>query len=107
MNDHAQAVSDACPLVRMFAGVSPGDPLAFFRHDIQRPSRPEFEAILTGSSTEPAILVSLSASNMRAGHPFKAVLVQPMRLISIELLPEGTLFEGHVTKTVDYSQFKP
>lgn len=60
----------------------------------------EFGTISAGSNAELALLAALSASKTRAGYPFKAVLVQPMRLSSGEVLPEGTIFEGHVTKSI-------
>jgi hypothetical protein len=63
-------------------------------------SRSGFETISTGSNARLALLTTLSASKSRAGDPFEAVLVQPMRLDTGQLLPEGTVFEGHVTGRV-------
>lgn len=60
----------------------------------------KIKTISAGSNAELALMDALSASKTRAGHVFKALLVQPMRLNSGELLPEGTVFEGTVTQSV-------
>ncbi len=60
----------------------------------------EIETVSAGSNAKLALLDTLSASRSRAGDPFKALLVEPIRLDSGALLPEGTVFEGHVTKSV-------
>lgn len=60
----------------------------------------QFKTISAGSNAELALMDTLSASKTRAGHTFKGLLVQPMRLNSGELLPEGTVFEGQVTKSI-------
>ncbi len=60
----------------------------------------EIETVSAGSNVKLALLGTLSASKSREGDPFKALLVKPIRLDSGTLLPEGTVFEGHVTKSV-------
>ncbi len=57
------------------------------------------ETLQAGTEANLALLSALSASKNRAGDPFKALLVKPLRLNSGEMLPEGTVFEGHVTKS--------
>jgi hypothetical protein len=63
-------------------------------------SLPGIETLAAGRETKLALLVSLSASKNRAGDPFKAMLAAPLRLSSGEILPQGSLFEGHVRKSI-------
>jgi hypothetical protein len=58
------------------------------------------KTLQAGTEANLALFNTLSASKSRAGDQFKALLVQPMRLNSGELLPEGTVFEGHITRSV-------
>jgi len=58
------------------------------------------ETLQAGTEAKLALLSTLSASKSRAGDPFQALLVKPLRLNSGEILPEGTVFEGHVTKSI-------
>jgi hypothetical protein len=56
---------------------------------------------LTGGTHGRLILLSrLSASRNRAGDVFQARLVEPVRLSSTVVLPEGALYEGRVVKSV-------
>jgi hypothetical protein len=52
-----------------------------------------------GAETKLALLGKLSASKSRPGDSFKAILAEPLRLNSGEILPEGSLFEGSVRKS--------
>lgn len=58
------------------------------------------KAISAGTKAELVLLDALSASKSRVGEPFKALLMQPLRLNSDQILPEGSVFEGRVTKRV-------
>lgn len=58
------------------------------------------ETLSTGSKAKLALTSPLTASKSRAGDRFEAILEQPMRLKSDVVLPEGTVFEGRVTKSV-------
>lgn len=58
------------------------------------------KTLSAGGHAKVALLSPLSASKSRAGDPFKALLEEPLRLDSGGILPEGTVFEGHVTKSV-------
>ncbi len=65
------------------------------------PSRAALAEIKTasaGTKAKLALLGSLSASKSRAGETFKALLIEPLRLNSGVMLPEGTVFEGLVAK---------
>lgn len=53
-----------------------------------------------GSRAKAALLDPLNASKSRAGDPLKALLEEPLSLNSGQVLPEGTIFEGHVTKSI-------
>lgn len=58
------------------------------------------ETLSAGSKAKLALLGTLSASKSRAGDHFKALLEEPIRLDSGQILPEGTIFEGRVTRSV-------
>lgn len=58
------------------------------------------ETLTTGSHAKLALMDALSASKSRVGAPFEAILEEPVRLNSGDILPEGTIFEGHVTKSI-------
>lgn len=58
------------------------------------------QTLKAGTEAKLALLSRLSASKSRAGDPFKALLVKPLRLKSGAMLPEGTVFEGRVTRSV-------
>ncbi|MGA8184953.1 MAG: hypothetical protein WB819_15075 [Terriglobia bacterium] len=60
---------------------------------------PGIEALAAGTETKLALVDRLSASRSRPGDPFKAILAEPLRLSSGEIVPEGTLFEGRVGKS--------
>lgn len=65
------------------------------------PARAEPSSIKTvdaGTEAQLALLGRLSASKSRTGEAFKALLIEPLRLNSDLLIPEGTVFEGRVTK---------
>jgi hypothetical protein len=49
-----------------------------------------------GTEARLALLGSLSSSKSRAGDSFQALLIEPVRLNSDLLLPQGTVFEGRV-----------
>lgn len=57
-------------------------------------------SLAAGSQAELVLLGPLSASKSHTGDPFKALLMQPLRLNSRQVLPEGAVFEGRVTKSV-------
>ncbi len=57
------------------------------------------EALAAGTETKLALLDRLSASSSRVGDPFKAILAEPLRLSSGEIVPEGSLLKGHVGKS--------
>jgi hypothetical protein len=59
----------------------------------------EIETLAAGTETRIALVGRLSASRSRPGDPFKAILAEPLRLSSGEIVPEGSLFEGHVGKS--------
>lgn len=61
---------------------------------------PGIKTLRAGTEAKLALLDALSASKSRAGDPFRALLIKPIRLDSGGMLPEGTVFEGHVTKSV-------
>ena len=60
---------------------------------------PGIETLAAGTETKLALLDRLSASRSRPGDPFKAILAEPLRLSSGEIVPEGSLFEGRVGKS--------
>jgi hypothetical protein len=57
------------------------------------------ETLAAGTETKLALLKRLSASKSRPGDSFKAILAEPLRLSSGEIVPEGSLFEGRVRKS--------
>jgi hypothetical protein len=61
---------------------------------------PEIETLAAGTETKLALLGRLSASKSRVGEAFQAMLAEPLRLSSGKILPQGSLFEGHVSKSV-------
>jgi hypothetical protein len=62
---------------------------------------PPSSGTLTGGTQARLILLSpLSASKNHAGDVFQARLVEPVRLSSTVVLPEGVLYEGRVVKSV-------
>ena len=61
---------------------------------------PEIKTLAAGTEANLALLGRLSASKSRVGEPFQAMLAEPLRLSSGEILPQGSLFEGHVSKSV-------
>ncbi len=63
-----------------------------------RGSVPQIQTASAGTEAELALVGSLSASKSRTGEPFKALLIEPLRLPSNVTLPEGTVFEGYVAK---------
>lgn len=65
---------------------------------LRRASLPEIKTVGAGTEARLALLGSLSASKNRAGEPFKALLIEPLRLNSGVMLPEGTVFEGWIAK---------
>lgn len=60
----------------------------------------EIKTLSPGSRVKLALVNTLSASRSRAGESFKALLEEPIRLNSGKVVPEGTVFEGRVTKSV-------
>lgn len=58
------------------------------------------ETLAAGTKAETILLDRLSASKNHAGDLFQARLVEPVRLGSRVVLPEGALFEGRVAKSV-------
>jgi hypothetical protein len=65
-----------------------------------RGSLPGIETLAAGTETKLALLGRLSASKSRAGDPIKAVLAEPLRLSTGQVIPQGSLFEGHVRKSI-------
>ncbi len=63
-----------------------------------RGAAPRIQTASAGTQAELALVGSLSASKSRTGEPFKALLIEPLRLPSNVTLPEGTVFEGYVAK---------
>lgn len=63
-------------------------------------SLPGIETLSAGTETKLALLGRLSASKSRAGDPFKAVLAEPLRLSTGRVIPQGSLFEGKVRKSI-------
>ena len=63
-------------------------------------AQPRIEPLAAGTETKLALLGGLSASRSRPGDPFKAVLAEPLRLSSGKIVPQGSLFEGHVRKSI-------
>lgn len=57
------------------------------------------ETLAAGTETTLALVDRLSASASRPGDPFKAILAEPLRLSSGEIVPEGSLLEGRVGKS--------
>lgn len=64
----------------------------------QRASQSEIKTVTAGTEAKLALLDSLTASKSRTGEPFRALLIEPLRLNSGLMLPEGTVFEGFVSK---------
>lgn len=60
---------------------------------------PKIETLAAGTQTKLALVDRLSASRSRPGDSFKAILAEPLRLSSGEIIPEGTLFEGRVGRS--------
>ena len=60
---------------------------------------PEIKTVGAGTEAKLALLGALSASKSRTGDPFQALLIEPLRLNAGLLLPEGTVFEGRVTRS--------
>jgi hypothetical protein len=58
------------------------------------------KTVAAGTQAQLILLGGLSASKNRPGDSFQARLVEPVRLGSRVVLPEGTLFEGRVVKSV-------
>lgn len=59
---------------------------------------PEIETLAAGTETKLALVDRLSASASRPGDAFKAILAEPLRLSSGEVVPEGSMLEGRVGK---------
>jgi hypothetical protein len=60
---------------------------------------PGIETLAAGTETKLALLGGLSASRSRPGDSFKAVLAEPLRLSSGQIVPAGSLLEGRVRKS--------
>jgi hypothetical protein len=58
---------------------------------------PKIKTVDAGTEAKLALLGTLSASKSQKGEPFKALLIEPLRLKSDLMLPEGTIFEGRVS----------
>ena len=58
------------------------------------------EMLAAGTQAQVILLERLSASKNHAGDSFQARLLEPVRLGSRVVLPEGGLFEGHVVRSV-------
>jgi hypothetical protein len=56
-------------------------------------------SLTAGTLAKIILLGNVSASKSRAGDSFRARVVEPVRLDSIVVLPEGTLLEGTVVKS--------
>lgn len=67
---------------------------------LSQASLSKVKTLMPGSKVKLALLNTLNAAKNREGDLFKALLEEPMRLNTGEILPEGTIFEGHVTKSV-------
>ena len=75
------------------------DPAGLPRSDVPVPTLPLGPVTLpTGTQAQVVLLSSLSAGKSRPGDSFLARLVEPVRLSSRVVLPEGCLFEGKVVK---------
>ena len=59
---------------------------------------PEIKILAAGTETKLALLSRLSASKSRSGEAFQAMLAEPLRLSSGEIVPEGSIFKGQVRK---------
>lgn len=59
---------------------------------------PGIETLAAGAETRLALLNGLSASKSQRGKHFQAILAEPLRLNSGEIVPEGSLVEGIVRK---------
>jgi len=67
--------------------------------DTPTPSLPPGPVTLpTGTQAQVVLLTSISAAKSRPGDSFRARLVEPVRLDSRVVLPEGSQFEGKVVK---------
>lgn len=64
-----------------------------------RGTLPDIPALAPGTETRLALMCRLSSSKSRTGESFQAMLAEPLRLSSGKILPEGSLFEGHVRRS--------
>lgn len=87
-----QAPKSKAGPVMVLEGVAPEQPVMDFRRSVP-------ETIAAGTPAKIILLEDVSASKSRAGDSVVARLIEPVRVSSTIVLPEGSLFRGQIVKS--------
>jgi hypothetical protein len=89
------------PTVALEAELSASQPVASAPGDISSGPASQSAPVTLAAGTQAKVILleEVSASKSRTGDSFRARIVEPVRLDSRVVLPEGTLLEGRVVKS--------